>query len=465
MTAALLAEIAEEAAAALWYRGELSWKLHSGQRAINDKLDRLPPEARQVVFLCGRRWGKSFYSLFLAVQRRLKNPGSRALLLAPYANQAAEITGPLMNKLLSDAPDGLVTRHRSSNRWNFANGSTLIVSGMDLIAETKRGLEFDEIFLEESGSSDPAEFMYRIQHVLFPMLLASRGRIFHVTTLPREEDHPFITDILPRCDAAGSLYEFPTTECPLYTKEQLDEMCQEVGGPDSIAWRREFLCQRVRDSSLVAVPEFGDGIVREFDLPSHFHCLVSGDLGGSRDRTHFLLLAYDFKRAVTIVIDERSHPNNTATADIIASVREMEAAWKVAPARFLDCPEQLRLDLMRDGFPTSAPVNRTDKFEVNLNLIRTSIGNVEIHPRCRLLVQTLRYGRLNKQRNDFQRTEALGHADAMMALCYGIRHINRNNPFPLFDPSQRINLHVPEQRDAYLSDSAKVLRSLFTQRN
>lgn len=391
--------------------------------------------------------------------------GVRILLLAPFANQASEITGPLMAKLICDAPEGLIARHKTSNRWNFSNSSTLMVSGMDLIAETKRGLEFDEIFLEESGSSDPNEFMYRIQHILFPMLLSSRGRIFHVTTLPREEDHPFITEVMPRCDVAGSLYRFPTTECPLYTEEQLDEMCKEVGGKESIAWRREFLCLQVRDSSLVAVPEFAEGVVKEFELPSHFHCLVAGDLGGSRDRTHFVLMAYDFKRALTLIVDERTFANNTSTKDIVAAVRAMEEAWKVKPHRYLDCPEQLRLDLMREDFPTSAPVNRTDKFEVNLNLIRAAIAEIEIHPRCALLVQTLRYGRLNKQRNDFARTESLGHADALMALCYGIRHINKNNPFPLFDPRQRINLHVPEQSSAHLSESAKVLRSLFTQRN
>jgi hypothetical protein len=437
-------------------------KLHAGQQVIYDKLALLPPEARQVVFLCGRRFGKSHLALVLALEACLRKPGSRVLLCAPYIKQASEIAGPLMAKVTHDAPAGLIKRLRSTHRWNFANGSTLILSGLDLVAESIRGQEFDDVICEESGSSNPTDFLYVIQSVLLPTLLKSRGRIYHVSSLSTFEDHPLHTDIMPRADAQGALFSFPTTASPLYTPEQLQEMCDEVGGPKSIAWRREFLNELVRDSGLVAVPEYDGSNVVEFDTPAAYKYWIAADWGGSRDKTVFLLMGYDFKRAKVIVIDEAVFDNKTPTSVIVAGVRVLEERWKlVTPPRYVDTQPQHQQDLNAQfQFATAQPSNRTDKFEVNLNLVRSLIGSIEIHPRCKFLIQTLRYARLDKTRTGLARTQELGHGDGVMALCYGLRHINKNNPYPAWNGADPSTHYIPYQQ-GNLSSSAQVLKSIF----
>jgi hypothetical protein len=456
----------EDALAVLWRRGELTFKLHSGQKLIYEKLAELPPSARQVVFLCGRRFGKSYLTLVLALEACLKRRNTRVLVCAPYKLQATEIAGPLMAKVAGDAPYGLINRHRSSHRWNFANGSTLILSGLDLVAEAIRGTEFDDIYLEESGSAAPHDFLYIINSILFPTLLKSRGRIFHVTTLSRLEDHPLHTDIIPKAEGQGALYKFPTAACPLYTQEQLDEMCAEVGGPKSIDWQREFECIQVRDGSIVAVPEFNYDIVREFQMPDHYKCWLAGDWGGVRDKTAFLMMAYDFSRGKILVFDEAVFEKHTTTPKIVHAVKDLEKKWLgKQPPRFVDCPGQLQVDLMDPrgmAFPVCLP--QKDNFEASVNLVRTNIPNLEIHPRCESLIQTLKYARLNKARTDFERTEALGHADALMALCYGLRYVNRSNPFPSAAMHTHAGSHyVPENydRNRNNSEAANTIRSLF----
>ena len=452
---------AAQARSILWRQGDLQWKLHAGQQVIYDRVQQLPPNARQVVFLCGRRFGKSYLTLTLALEACLKKPGSRILICAPYIKQASEIATTLMPTVTADAPKGLITRHRSTHRWHFQNGSVLMLSGLDLVAEAIRGTEFDNIYLEEDGSAAPDDFLYKVDSVLMPTLLKSRGRIFHVTTLSRIEDHPLHTVIIPKAEAQGSLFKFPTTDCPLYTKEQLDEMCEEVGGQDSIAWRREFMCQMVRDTSIVAVPEWADIYIKEFELPASYKPLISGDVGGVRDKSAFLLITYDYLRSKALVVDERVFEHHTPSTTIMADVKEMEATYsrgKTIP-RFVDAPGQLQVDLAQAGFPCALP--KKDSFESSLNFLRSSLPTIEIHPRCKQLIACLRFARLNNQRTDFERTAEHGHADAIMAIIYGLRAINRSNPYPQHGGADPLTHYIPTRNNS-TNTSANVLKSLFT---
>lgn len=453
------AQIIEQA----WLRGQLTYKLHSGQLLIYEQLLQLPPSARQIVFLCGRRFGKSYMTLVIALMACLRSK-RRVLFCAPKKDQAGEIAGPLMDEVTADAPDGLIKRHRSSKRWNFHNGSVFVLAGLDLVAETIRGQGFDEIYLDESGSADPKDFMYSIKSILLPTVLKSRGRIFHMTTVSRFEDHPLHVEVLPKAEAQGALFMFPTSASPLYTKDQLDEMCTEVGGPNSIDWRREFMCEMVRDGSIVAVPEFNYDVVREFEMPRHFKSWLAGDLGGVRDKTAFLLMTYDFDRAKILVFDERIFEKHTQTGTIVAEVKAMEAAWKVTPPRRVDCPGQIQVDMMGPPHHFACSLPAKDSFEASINLVRTHMPQIEIHPRCPGLIQTLKYARLNKTRTDFERTDAHGHADALMALCYGLRYVNRANPYP----SAALNTHLGSHFVPYdynpnpaSSKAANTLRNLF----
>jgi hypothetical protein len=54
-----------------------------------------------------------------------------------------------------------------------------------------------------------------------------------------------------------------------------------------------------------------------------------------------------------------------------------------------------------------------------------------VHPRCTFLLATLKAATFNKTRTDFNRTQALGHMDAIAAATYGYRSIDKTtNPIP-----------------------------------
>ena len=85
----------------------------------------------------------------------------------------------------------------------------------------------------------------------------------------------------------------------------------------------------------------------------------------------------------------------------------------------------------KHGFEAMLPLK--DDFEAGINAVRLPFnqGKIVIHERCRFLIATLRGATFNKQRTDFARTMALGHMDALAALIYANRMIDRStNPVP-----------------------------------
>ena len=120
---------------------------------------------------------------------------------------------------------------------------------------------------------------------------------------------------------------------------------------------------------------------------------------------------------------EKWFPTMTPTSKIVASLIE----WDVhTTTRAVDSAGQTQIDLASLKYPTSYPVIK-DKFDPTIHYIRDEFyrNRVLIHPTCKLLVETLRSGTLNKKKTDLARTSTLGHMDALMSLIYGLRSVNR----------------------------------------
>ncbi len=428
-------EMLEQAAREqLWLRGNLSWKLWPQQRSIYETVKALPIHILVIVFLCARQFGKSVLGVILACEDCLTNPDVIVMIIAPTIKQARDIVRPRMKLIMRDAPLGLIQHNKSEDTWYFANGAELKLGGFDTNSMAQRGKTIHKIYFEETADSDGDDYLDFLRSDLGPALTHSaHAQIIHLTTLPKVPDHPFALDTVPEAELGGALFIYTIRHNLMLTPEKYAQCVKLCGGEHTTAFKREYLCQQVRDDSIILAPEFNEEIhVRECKIPEYCHFWVAGDVGGVRDKSVFHLVGYDFKRAKVMFLDERAFGPETGTSIMVAACREMEGTRSTP--RFIDAPGQLQVDLA--GKPHNYPcmLPRKDELEATVNQVRVALqtAEVEIDPKCPMLITTLRSGTFNKHRTDLNRTTTLGHMDAFMSFAYGLRHANKSNPYPAF---------------------------------
>lgn len=448
----------------LWRHGCLEYKLWEQQKPIYNGVRSLPPGASEAVFLCARQFGKSYLGDILAVEDCIRFPDSCILIVGPTLKQTVGIVTPRLRDIARDAPPGLIVPQKSESKW-IIGSSELVIGGMDINSSGQRGKTLQNVYVEEIVDSDPDKYLESLRSDIGPALTHSKGgRIVFLTTPPKVPDHPFLLETVPSAQLNNAFYKYTIHDNKKITKEQYDRCVKLAGGEASVDFRREYLCEVVRDGSLVLVPEFDEALhVRECLRPRHSHAWISGDMGGTRDRHVFHLMCYDFERNKVLVLDEREFGPDTGTANIVPHLVAMEDGQGVK-ARHVDAPGQTQVDLMQyHGYPVALP--RKDELEATVNQVRRAFqcAEVEVHPRCRLLIVTLRSGTFNRNRTDLERTRALGHCDAFMSMAYGLRHANKANPFPKYGDAQP-HTHYIDVEDKRLSKSAQSIKNVFAVR-
>jgi len=438
-----------------WRNGELEWKLHAAQIIIHKQIESLPVEAKDVVLLCSRRFGKSYYGCARALMSSAKSRHRRRLtrIIGPDIKQTEMIVEHHMAKLTEDLNSiGLsgFVEHIKSDKMYRVGKAGIFLGGYDSQKDSLRGGEADEILIEESGQADPDQYIYQMKSVLKPQLLKTRGRMIHLTTPPKLEDHPFVTDTIPAAELAGAFRKFTIYDDPLATPEMIADAIRDSGGEHTRDFRREYLVEIIRDPSIVVVPDYDDlrHVSAHLKMPLRFFPHVTIDFGGVRDKTVALLHWYSFFDDVSEVWDERVFEPNTETGIIIRELLTMEKQIPegVEIRRYADMPGQLQIDL-NSYHKYQVGVVAKDDWQANINnvAVRFSQNKVRIHERCKFLRQSLKSGTFNKQRNDFARSVALGHCDAIAALMYGLRMERRENPYGALTPHRDSQFYVPKK--------------------
>lgn len=421
-----------------WRNGELEWKLHAAQLVIHQQIEALPIEAKDVVLLCSRRFGKSYYGCARALMSSAKSRNKRRLtrIIGPDIKQTEMIVEHHMAKLTEDLNAiGLrdFVEHIKSDKMYRVGKAGIFLGGYDSQKDSLRGGEADEILIEESGQADPDQYIYQMKSVLKPQLLKTRGRMIHLTTPPKLEDHPFVVDTIPAAELAGAFRKFTIYDDPLATPEIIADAIKDSGGAHTRDFRREYLVEIIRDPSIVVIPDYNDDRhVAHVDFPLSFVPHVTIDFGGVRDKTVALLHWYDFYQDLEIFWDERVFDPNTATDVIVREIRAMEAEHvpEHSVRRYADMPGQLQVDLNgTHQFPVSIVAKSDWQAAINNLAVKFSLDKIRLHKRLTFTRQSLKSGTFNKQRNDFARTNALGHCDAIAAMMYGIRMSTKENPY------------------------------------
>jgi hypothetical protein len=117
-----------------WQSGNLTYKLHSGQRQIWQALN--DATAQEALLFISRQWGKSYLSACYALSYCLRNPDSIVRIAAPTLKQAKDIVSDNLGPICADAPEGLNTAIEKSNTAGSVGDSELRLGVLNVQTST-----------------------------------------------------------------------------------------------------------------------------------------------------------------------------------------------------------------------------------------------------------------------------------------------------------------------------------------
>lgn len=454
-----------EAKEALWHRGRLSWKLHAGQKIIDQKFKEV---SRQLfVANISRQWGKSYWAVTKAISQALESKGSKIKYGTAFQTDLLEFILPAFEKVLEDCPPSLRPTYKSQrSRYEFPNGSQIKLVGLDKSPNSLRGNVIDLIIIDEAGFVTNLDYLY--SSVIIPATTHRPNcKIIMISTPPSTPAHPF-GDFVQKAEIEGGYACLNIYSNPLIDETRIQTLMEESGGAHTTTWRREYLCEIVTDGDLAIVPEWDSTYVEERarDVYHQFYWkYVSMDLG-VKDQTAVLYGYYDFLKAQLVIEDEFVMSGTQMTTFKLAAAlkaKEKEL-WGDSPVylRVSDNNNPLLLqDLSYEHQIHFVPTDKGTLEEmVNKVKVMANLGQIIVHPRCKQLSGSLKYGVWDKNRRHFARSKTYGHFDALAALIYLVRNLNKaSNPIPqTFQVDQGNALIFPQP---ILSQDAQTLRNAF----
>lgn len=446
----------------LWRRGQLSFLFNKDKNQTELKHLYETSKDKISVWLLARRSGKSYALLVLALEKCLSKPKCIVKYLGPTKLMVKSISRPLMEKLLEGCPEDLKPQLKEVDyTYYFPNGSELQMAGADSgHAEKLRGGDAHLIVIDEAGSID--NLKYIIQSILLPTTLLTKGKLLLASTPPVESEHDFLYYI-EEAELKNTIVKRTIYDNPRLTPKDIEEAKVEMGGENTDGFRREYLCQIIKDGNSSVIPEFDDelikDVVKEWNLPPYYDSYVSMDLG-FKDFTGLIFGYYDFRLAKIIIEDEilfdfkQSDMNLKKLSGLIKEKEEKLWTNKLTnevrkPYLRISDIDYIVLQELYNASERSisfTPATKYDK-EAAINNVRTlfSAKRIIINPRCKNLIRHLKNVKWNKGKTSFARSAENGHYDLVDALIYLVRHTSfTKNPYPL---SYQFN-----SNDLYIND-------------
>ena len=261
-----------------------------------------------------------------------------------------------------------------------------------------------------------------------------------LSSSPEDEDHDFV-EFAQKAELEEGYCKLTVYENPMIDEATRNRLMDECGGPESSTWLREYMCKRVIDSSKAIVAEWKDEYVQDVprdEFYRFYHKYEAMDLG-VRDNTAILFGYYDFMKAKLIIEDEWIMNGPTLTTETIRrAINEKEknlfGNLRVY-SRISDNNNPLLLqDLSLGDSPIYFSPTDKSRLEEMVNHLKILVrnGGLIVHPRCKNLIGCLRTGIWDNHRDKFAQSKVYGHYDALAALIYMVRNLDRStNPIPV----------------------------------
>lgn len=445
-----------------WRKGDLSYKLHSGQKIIDEALAKVTGQL--FVGNIARQFGKSYWAVTKAVSLALKKPRARIKYGTAFLTDLEEFILPTFEEVLLDCPEDIRPVYKvQGSKWVFHNGSEIKLVGLDKKPNGLRGNVIDLIILDECGFVGNLDKLYR--NVIIPATTHRPNcKIILISTPPETPAHPFV-DFIVRADLEGAYVKLDIYQNPLITQADIDRLAKELGGVDSVAFRRECLCELIIDISIAILPEWPKvapyTVIKERpELPPFYHPLVAIDLG-LNDDTGAVFGYWDFPRAKAVIQAELLM-NGVNSEQLTKAARAIEVnLWgqDKIPMRWADGQLYTLNDISSiHKYSVSPP--RKDDVEAQVNSLRLMLQarQVEIYDSCKQTIRQCSSGIWDKSKTKFARSGSC-HQDLLASLIYFVRHINKENPYP---PNYQFNRDTMHWKEPKLAPHHEQLKRAFS---
>lgn len=438
-----------EALQELWRRGNLIWLLDKNQKELYKLFHE--SEHQTQTWLLARRSGKTRTLCVLALEMCLRNPKAIVKFLSPTRLQVQTNIRPLIRELLETCPTELKPEFKTQDFiYYFPNGAEIQLAGSENKNVDKlRGGSSHIAIIDEA--QDVSDLDYAIKSVLLPTTLTTNGKVIMAGTPPKNMDHDFIGYIEDAIEQ-GILIKKTIYDNPRLTPEQIEKIVAAYPLREkSIEFRREFMCELIKDESIAVIPEFTDelkaAIIKEWPRPPYFDSYVTMDLGAI-DLTAVVFGYYDFRSHKIIIEDEleadfsKKDMNIGKLTDLILAkeaalwtnplTNEVKKPYMRTSDINLIVTQEIAVKSQNRIFFT--PTKKDDK-EAAINNMRALLGSgkIIINPRCKHLIRHLDNVKWASAKNKqtFGRSPDNGHYDFVDALIYFTRVVHYGkNPYP-----------------------------------
>jgi hypothetical protein len=465
----------------LWSRGDLSYKCHAVQKQMYN-IFYSSPKHSMLVWLLARQSGKSVLIAILALEQALREKNSVVKILTDTKLHAKNIFDPIFKMLVEDCPEKYKPKYLEKDfTYNFYNGSQIQLAGSDNgHYERLRGQKSNLILVDEAGFCDNLNHV--VKSILFPTTTHTGGNIVLASTPSDIVEHEFHT-FIEEAELRKTLTKKTLFDNPLLDDHAKQRIISEMGGVDSAQFRREYLCEILKNESNSAIPEFTEElekeICKEWPKPPYSDFYVSMDLGG-KDLTAVLFGYYDFRSDKVIIEDEIimdfSKPDSSikSLSDSILVKEEKlftdalthekrKPLLRVSDINYIVINEILKYSDNQLSF--TIPKKDDKMAAVNDLRILISSKKVIINPKCQILIRHLRNVKWDKERKKFGRSPDDGHYDAVDALIYMIRSVSfGKNPYPYGYKMELNNMFVPSNHKSSSyneTQAAKAFQAIF----
>lgn len=464
-----------EVVAYAWKHGQIWYKLDANQKSMYWAFRET--QHPKFVFDVARRVGKSTIMTLIGIEDCIRRPNAIVKYGAATQEMVREIILPLARQLMEDCPREMIPKWMpTENAFLFKNGSRMKLAGLDKQKDNLRGTALDIALIDEAAFVTDLEYV--VQSVLVPQMQGRpHARILLGSTPPQSPSHKWSTRFVPEAKANGAYIHRTIEDNPRLSLAERNFFISEAGGKDAVENRRENYAEHIVDEDLSIIPEFGkvkDQIVREVERPGYFDAYVSLD-PGFNDLTVALFAYVNFETS-KLVIEADLALAKSNTSKIAKAIRDMEhKLWhkkvqlngKPQPyLRVSDVDLRLISDLHLEHNLSFVPTRKDDK-ETAINAVRIAIQrrDILINPRCVTLIAHLSHGIWNKSRTSYDRSGDYGHFDAIDALVYLVRNVQKGrNPFPRFTGGERPETHYMPERPSFRPDLDEVKKLFKPQR-
>lgn len=468
----------------LWRRNLLQFKMHVNQKEMLELYQNAPGRSVSV-WLLARQSGKSYGIGLLSVLKCQEAPNTVVKILCPTKVQAKGVYEPIFRQIFEDCPDDLKAEYNSQG-WSyvFPNGSQIHLAGSDGgHADRLRGQKTDLAFVDEAAFCTDLDDI--VNSILLPTATITRGKIILASTPSPDLVHDFNL-FIEQAEMNNALTRKTLYDNPMLTAEDIEQIISRYpGGIANTKFRREYLCEIIKDESMAVFPEVDDAlltkIVKKWETPPYCSRYVSMDIG-YRDMTVVLYGYYDFRADKVIIQDEIvKSGQDILFSNFTKELQDKESELWTNPLSYeLQKPDIRVSDInpfmlqeisvfSRKNNPQHtidfSIASKSDKL-ANINKLRVMLSGEKIivDPRCKTLIRHLKHCKWKdrSKKDEFDRSQDDGHYDAVDALLYLVRAVNYSkNPYPASYGYNVRDLHIQNPTGFEKQTPQEVYKAIF----